>query len=279
MTDNIISIDLESFVHIDINNNDSSNKRKKKDDGYVIRATDYILKKLKENDARATFFVVAEIYDWYPELIKKIRRNHEIGLHTYSHKKITARKIMLDELKKSSRFIEEFAPRGFRAPQAYMPKNCLNILKDYGFFYDSSSYDSMENSGFIEGVLEIPVSTYNMYGKIRKKNFPKHLSLNLMKKEIPVGSGYFIGIFGKNISFFVDSLNKRHRPYVMFMHPWQIQNPEMKKSGILKSLMKNPAMLPYYINKGHVFEYLLKKYKFMSFSDYINKNKLLKSKI
>lgn len=273
---NILSIDLESFVHMDVDSQGLSLEKKKLDNGHIVRATNSLLDILKKNNKKATFFVVAEVYDWYPKLIEDIRkRGHEIALHTYSHIRLLNKKIMANELEKSSKFIRHFKPKGFRAPQVCLTRDCFKVLKKFGFMYDSSSYDDFDNKKRIDGVLELPISVYNFRQQSFNDTFPKNLSLNLLKRGLPVGSGYFIAIFGKSVSFFIEKLNKKNQPYIMFMHPWQIEKPDIKISTYLKESIKNPLTLPYYFNRKEAFEYIIKKYEFTSFLDYIKNNNLI----
>ena len=56
------------------------------DDGPHPKYTSLILDILKENDAKATFFVIGENAKQYPELIlREKEEGHEIGNHTYTH--------------------------------------------------------------------------------------------------------------------------------------------------------------------------------------------------
>lgn len=56
------------------------------DDGPHPVYTQEILDILAEYDLKATFFVVGENAEWFPDLVKKeLEAGHEIGNHTYSH--------------------------------------------------------------------------------------------------------------------------------------------------------------------------------------------------
>lgn len=60
------------------------------DDGPSIKYTGIILDILKKYNIRATFFVIGENAEQYPELVQReILEGHEIGNHTYSHCKIS----------------------------------------------------------------------------------------------------------------------------------------------------------------------------------------------
>lgn len=56
------------------------------DDGPIPESTPHILKILRENDVKATFFVVGDNVRKYPELFKQIiEEGHRIGNHTFNH--------------------------------------------------------------------------------------------------------------------------------------------------------------------------------------------------
>jgi peptidoglycan/xylan/chitin deacetylase (PgdA/CDA1 family) len=264
---NILSIDLESFVHINPDNKDSSKVRKQKDNEYIIKVTEYLLIQLKKHNQKATFFTVAEIYNWYPELIKKIQKQgHEVAFHTFSHKKLKNKDILEKELKDSKKFIKELKPKGFRAPQIYFKKDYFRVLERYNFKYDSSSYGGKVKK--YNNILEIPVTTYNTNNK---KSFPRALSIKLMLREPPVGCGFLIGLLGESLFPIIKRLNKNNKPYIMFIHPWQIR----KFNLTLTNIIKDPIMLIYFKNRRKFFEKLVKKFEFTSFEEYIKENKLL----
>ena len=56
------------------------------DDGPNPVYTPKLLDGLKERDVKATFFVIGEEAELYPEIIERMaKEGHEIGNHTYSH--------------------------------------------------------------------------------------------------------------------------------------------------------------------------------------------------
>jgi len=259
---NLLSIDLESWVHRD----KIKEKRKETDNGYIVESTKAILNLFRKYCIKTTFFVVAEIYDWYPGLIEEIQKEgHEIAYHTHTHRFLSNKEILVDELTKSRNFITKFRPEGFRAPYMCIQKEYLQILRKYGFSYDSSTYASLELSKKIGEVLEIPVSTFKFRGK-PTLCFPRHLSWNLLTKEVPFGSGYFIGLLGSRVSYFIDKLNERGSVGILFIHAWQMLAPPSNRSlGALFPL----KLIPYFVNREKTVEYLLDKYGFFSFRDLI----------
>lgn len=260
----MLSIDLESWVHRD----KIRNQRKEKDNGYIVESTKAILNLFRKYRIKTTFFVVAEIYGWYPKLIEEIKKEgHEIAYHTHTHRLLSNKEILLDELTKSKNFITKFKPEGFRAPYMSVQKEYLPILKKYGFRYDSSTYASFELSKKIGEILEIPVSTFKFRGQ-PTLYFPRHLSWNLLTKEVPFGSGYFIGLLGSRVSYFINKLNERGSIAILFVHPYQILAPPSNESlgDFFPFKLK---LIPYFINRKQTVEYLLDKFGFFSFRDLI----------
>ena len=93
------------------------------DDGPHYKYTAEILDILDEYGAKATFFVVGELAERYPELIlRELAEGHEIGNHTWSHPKM--KKLTIDSLKqeilKTEELLNEIAdyrPKLFRPPE------------------------------------------------------------------------------------------------------------------------------------------------------------------
>ena len=274
---NIFSIDIESWVHFYIDSLKikpaaiTGSARRELDNSNIADAIEKILDLLDEYRQQATFFVVAEIYDWYPDVIKEIaKRGHEIGYHTHSHLVLQNKEILERELEKSKDFIAAFQPVGFRAPQIYIQNDSFAVLKQYGFKYSSSTYDSYRVMD-INGVAEIPVSALSFRQRNNSsQKLPKQLTAKLLWKKIPFGSGLFIALFGSKTSYFIDKINKNNQPAVLFVHPWQLYKTREINSVPfkLKMLSRNPACLPYLATILNPVKKLFKQYQFTSFKDY-----------
>ena len=148
----------------------------------------------------------------------------------------------------------------------------MALLSKWGFKYSSSSYDNhiIKN---IEDIEEIPISTISYSRKERNtdynEEFPKQLTLKLLSKKIPFGSGLFVSFFGSRISFFIKLLNKSNKPAILFIHNWQLYRPEMLRSISfkLKALRYSPFNLLYMRNILKPLEKLLASHQFTTFKD------------
>lgn len=80
------------------------------DDGPHPYYTEQLLDGLKERGAKATFFVLGEHAEQYPELVERMsEEGHLIGNHTYSHMQLNQSnsEAFKEELVQTSRLIEE----------------------------------------------------------------------------------------------------------------------------------------------------------------------------
>lgn len=226
------TIDLESWVHRDMNlikdfASSTSENRKYWDKGYIQESTKMIITKILElkrnnKNIEIIFFIPGEIYDWYPEIIETISKNFKIGLHSYSHRKLLTEKILIDELEKSKDFISEYNMKWFRAPEVYIEKSYFKNLQDYGFENDSSIY-GVTKSFMINNITEMPISTYPYpYSKINNI-IPKNLTLKLLRRELPFGSGLFLNILPRIIlQNCINYYKKEDLDLMLFIHQWQI---------------------------------------------------------
>jgi peptidoglycan/xylan/chitin deacetylase (PgdA/CDA1 family) len=129
------------------------------DDGPSDKITPQILDILKEYDVKATFFVIGNLAEIYPNLIKRIHEEgHGIGNHSYSHqyKHIYSSTInFLSELKTTEKVLknilgEEYETKIIRFPGGSFGKKKAAFRKaavDNGYSY----YDWNSLNGDAEG--------------------------------------------------------------------------------------------------------------------------------
>lgn len=253
---NYLSIDFESWVYPDLPEFKSltSEEKKRLDGGYVEESTEKILKLLAKHKTKLTFFVLAEIYDWYPKIIEEIaKEDHEIAYHTYAHDILDSQKTLITALKKSQKFLKKFNPQGFRAPKIIIKKEYFPILNKYNFKYDSSIYGPYSSQGIIAGLSELPVSSF---------------------AHLPLGSGYFVALLGKNIQWFYQRLNEQGIPVISFVHNWQIIRPQNTTFPNLSYILKHPQYWPYTRGIYDTLEYLLQNFSFAPMINLVKKRNL-----
>jgi peptidoglycan/xylan/chitin deacetylase (PgdA/CDA1 family) len=275
---NILSFDIESWVHL----SDGilppsiprrSEEKKKFDADYLPRAIDHLLRILSESNNSATFFILGEVFEWYPESIRNIlREGHEIAYHGHDHNLIINSKILKDQLDRSQEFMETFRPKGFRAPQLYLRPEETTALHQAGFRYSSSSYGPFTDKNIINGITEIPISTYPWQKiDIPPPGLPRDLRASMILKEIPFGSGIGAVILGSKTGYYINKLNSRSIPSVLMLHPWQLMvPPEISKLSFrMKVLLSSPFYLPYTLRREKCLSQLINQHNFTSFSQHL----------
>lgn len=92
------------------------------DDGPHKELTPYILSVLKKHKARATFYVLGNRVEYYPDIVKRaFDEGHEIGSHSWSHPKLTSlsQSELLKQMNETSNMIAKItgkAPATTRPP-------------------------------------------------------------------------------------------------------------------------------------------------------------------
>jgi peptidoglycan/xylan/chitin deacetylase (PgdA/CDA1 family) len=99
-----------------------------------------LLDLLREEDVKATIFVVGEIFERYPEIVRLFQEyDCEFHGHSYSHD--PACPDSEEEVKKVKElFVEYFGyePQGYRAPQGKISEAGIEALTKHGYKFDSS---------------------------------------------------------------------------------------------------------------------------------------------
>ncbi|MFA6449486.1 MAG: polysaccharide deacetylase family protein [bacterium] len=147
----------------------NGNRKKKRialtiDDGPHPRYTPELLEILKEHNVKATFFVVGEMAEKYPDLIKmEVAAGHEIGNHTYHH--VNLKKIPEDyiaaEIKECDAVIRRLTGKStqlFRPPGGYYNKNIADVSGALGYTLilwtaDAGDYASPGENVIIDRLL------------------------------------------------------------------------------------------------------------------------------
>lgn len=152
-----------------------------------VENLDKILEVFDNSEVKATLFVTGEVLESYPDLVERWSRKYEIACHGYYHVplyelSVSEREKQLEDFCRLYERILGKKPKGFRAVKHTIDNAQLELLKRFGFTYDSSvipryvpfrkyvgykgkapaepycpSYNSYREKGDME-ILEIPVA-------------------------------------------------------------------------------------------------------------------------
>lgn len=106
------------------------------DDGPDKDFTPQVLDILKENNVKATFFVVGEMVSWSPEILKReYEEGHEIGNHTFTHINVAKRSYSeinkeINQTQEAIKKVTGKEPSLFRPPYRAISRDMCTIAKD-----------------------------------------------------------------------------------------------------------------------------------------------------
>jgi len=268
---NILTIDFESWVHTYQVRRTNSIDRKKMDNGFVLCAGTKLLDMLAKHNVVATFFIVSEISEWYPELIEKIEaQGHEIALHSHTHRILLSESDLIDEMKNSVEFIHQFNIQGFRAPRGFFRNGYLKSLTKFQIFYDSSGYGMLEAIKPISGIVEIPISAWAYSSAKCDRYYFGPLNWKMLMEILPFGSPFLTGLLGPFFLKCIQFENRRRRPTIICLHLWQVFHPEDRFKFMLWLVSHEILSLPYCMNCYHLFERLLETSKFITMRQFLD---------
>ena len=241
---NVLTIDVEDYFHVAA----LSKSIKQEDwDSISPRVTDNIIRLLDlfdEKNVKATHFVLGWVAERFPELIREIdNRGHEVASHGYSHQLVytQAPTLFEKETRDSKNLLEDIIGKpvqGYRAASYSITRKslwALDILADLGFKYDSSIFPVVHDNYGIKGSPEFPhiLETPN---KGTLVEYPLS-TYRFMGQAIPVAGGGYFRLYPYWLSrFFYRSINKSSRPFVFYLHPWEIDpdQPRVEASSLSK---------------------------------------------
>lgn len=190
------------------------------DVGFV--GTQKLLDIFKENNVKATFFVVSRIAEKHPDLVKGIEDGgHEIASHSVSH---SPEINIFEEAKKSKTKLEEIIGekvKGFRAPSFLIEGVDLKGLSEIGYEYDSSLIPCIKIPGWYGGKKTKKSLIEELKGYEVVELIEKPPSVNPYFR-LPI-SGFWIRLFGlKYTKWSINKLVKKGVNPIIYLHPWEL---------------------------------------------------------
>jgi len=210
----------------------------------VVDNTNRLVELFSRYDTRATFFILGEVAESYPQLIRDIAAaGHELGVHGYRHRQIfkLTPEGFHQEISMAKSLVEDAAGvqvSGHRAPAFSITPDtrwALEVLADVGFRFDSSIFPSGRvhldapqslsrwplphgwpgfrpdiheitlDSG--RTIIEVPMSTVSIAGCI----------------PLPACGGGYLRHFPLAVTRWAIRRIQRRRPAVVYLHPYDIE--------------------------------------------------------
>lgn len=217
----------------------------------VERCTLKILDLLESKNVKSTFFVLGQVADKFPDLIKKIdNEGHEIGIHGYNHLRIDriSQKKAKEELFIAKNKVQELIGSeviGHRAPAFSVGPNeewVFDILIELGFKYDSSVMPTRtSNYGWPGFNFDITKIKTNSGGEIWE--VPMSVS-KYFNRYIPFSGGSYLRLLPEFILKKTFQKEGETRPVILYIHPYELDTikypdyyfRELQKLSVLKQI-------------------------------------------
>jgi len=269
---NALTVDVEDYFHVsalaDSIGRDTWATRESRVTGNVHK----LLAIFEKFDARATFFVLGWVAEHYPHLVREIAQyGHEIACHGLSHRLVydQPREEFYEETRRAKQLLEDLtgsAVLGYRAASYSIVRRslwALDVLVDLGFCYDSSIFPVRHDRYGIPDAERSPHRLSTPGGKVIVE-WPLS-TVQFLGLKIPVsGGGYF-----RILPFWVTrwglkSINRRDRPFIFYLHPWEIDPEQPRVSASWLSRYRHYTNLD---KSEHRLQVLLREFRFSTARD------------
>lgn len=270
---NAFSIDVEDGISIAMR--DRFGKRIPQTER-VVTSTQRILELLGRHDTRATFFILGQVGEAYPELVREIHAaGHEIGVHGHDHHVFhnLSRDEARDELSRAKSVLEDLTGekmRGHRAPCFSIDESTawvLDLLVELGFEYDSSIMPC-RGVGYGWPGQRMDIGPVNTPGGNRIVEVPLSVT-RIAGRRIPALGGSYFRLLPLGASRRIFRSIQQQRPVIMYLHPYEL-DPTRYPDFYLAELAKAPLktrlrMRSFWLRRGSLrerYDRLMQEFKF-----------------
>jgi hypothetical protein len=249
----------------------SDEERQILDGGFSKSAIDGVLQQL--TGVKASFYLVGEIAEWYPEVPQKIvEAGHELGLHCQIHRPLVSVSELAEDIRASADWRSRYPVRGYRAPMVGISEDAYPLLKNEGFFYSSSMYAVAGMLLKKRGIWEVPVSTVRFMGNhVGDMHAPRDFSMKLLfNGEFPYGSSFTIGLMSDMVMRLLERDLKAGYSPVIILHPYELVPPPKFLRCTIPDLLKHPLLVPFVLNKTKFLARLLRTFPVSPLGAYLD---------
>ncbi len=222
----VLTIDVEDWYHLEYFKNFKCDKRKS-----VLDGLDTFIRVIERHNIKATFFIVGELIKSLKKTILDLdKKGHDIGLHSYYHKRPVEQKI-IEFVKDTEDTISEmksilpYNSFGYRSPCFSIDRERLNELIDLGIKYDASKITQKEHPLYVNldlgGFEKIERDIYKKNSfKVFEVSTIRFLGLN-----IPISGGGYLRIIPWPLYvWLLKKYLKKSNFFNFFIHPFELSN-------------------------------------------------------
>ena len=224
-----LSVDVEEFASAAVLLACGRTTRPAED---VVRLTDGLLGILEEYGVRATCFVLGEVAEAYPDLVRRIAAaGHELGVHGWHHHRVfeLERSAFKDSLQRARGLIADLSGQavlGYRAVAMSITREtwwAYEVLDELGFGYSSSVFPFR---GRRYGVPDAPLGPHRVRTPAGSRLVEIPLSVvSLGGVRLPsLGGGYLRHLPLVYNRLALRSIERQRRRAVVYIHPYELDD-------------------------------------------------------
>lgn len=213
----------------------------------VVENTHRLLQLFADSRVSATFFVLGWVAERVPDLVREIAaQGHEVACHGYSHELVYNQtpEVFRQETLRSKSMLEDLAQtqvHGYRAASYSITERslwALDILCDAGFTYDSSIFPIRHDRYGMPGTPEHPYRLTAPSGG-QLVEFPLSTA-RILGYRMPVAGGGYFRLYPYRVTEFgLAQINRQGRPFIFYMHPWEIDTGQPRIDASLLSRFRH----------------------------------------
>lgn len=240
---NALTIDVEDYFHVA---NFEKHVRRYDWAAFeprIIESTREILDVLGRAEVRGTFYILGWVARQHPELVRAIRAaGHEVGCHSYWHRLVYNQTPdeFRDDLRLARDVIQDILGEpviSYRAPCFSITRRNLwafDVLIAEGFRYDSSIYPTFHDRYGLAGAPLGPHRIVRPGGSIREMPLSVYRCCGY---PLPVGGGGYLRLYPYRFTRHgLRTINQRHQPAVVYLHPWELDPDQPRlKPGLTRA--------------------------------------------
>lgn len=228
---NALSVDVEEYYHAMIFQEATAGGPAGHHASRVEASVESVLRLLDLHEVRATFFVLGEVAEAQPAVVRKIAGDgHEIACHGYRHEAVFRRSHdeFRSDVHRAKRLLEDITGTcvlGYRAPSFSIGRAdawAYDVLLEEGYRYDSSSYPILHDRYGDRSAPRFPYRVRHQ-GRDALIEFPIGTA-RVLGANLPIGGGgYFRLLPAAFTRSGIQHVNvHEHQPIMFYFHPWEL---------------------------------------------------------
>jgi len=222
----VFSIDVEEWYHLEYFKNSKTDKKKSVMDGLHT-----FIKIVDKHNIKASFFIVGELIQTLKKTIKNLDiEGHDIGLHSYFHKRPVVQNIneFIKDTKDTISEMKSILPNnsfGYRSPCFAIDRERLDEVIKLGIQYDASKITQKEHPLYVNLDLD---GFEKQERDIYKKDFFKVFEVSTIKflgVNIPIAGGGYLRIIPWPIYIWLLKKYLKETTFInFFIHPFELSS-------------------------------------------------------